>query len=104
MLYLLLAVSLFSAPASNDVPCAKLRPAVEELDDQFRVLQTKYTDGALSTSKYRKKLVRLRDKELKLYEQARNCSFEDMTTYNYWYRSRLKFPSIIQQALEQLDL
>lgn len=48
---------------------------------------------------YEAQLEELRKEEIQLFEDARQCDFGDnLTEYNYWHRSRLKFPGKIEIA------
>ncbi len=46
----------------------------------------------------------LRTWELQLFDDVRQCNFEqDLTRSYYWYKGRLKFPGRIQQEMEKLN-
>jgi hypothetical protein len=54
----------------------------------------------LAPALYWARLEALRTEELRLFEDAQQCDFGDnLTEYNYWHRSRLKFPGKIAVAL-----
>lgn len=58
----------------------------------------------MTPSAYLDSLKNLRAEETKLFESARACDFgDDQTSYNYWYRARLKFPSRLQQELDRIE-
>ncbi len=84
--------------------CGNLRQKDEKLTDRFNSFQAKYEAQTWDREKYLDKLLALREKELQLFEQVRNCEFEDKTEHNYWYRARLKFPSQIEMAIDRLQL
>ncbi len=59
----------------------------------------------LDTVAYATQLQALRQEEQSLFEQARQCDFgDDRLQYNYWHRSRLKFPSRLEQELTRLSV
>ena len=46
----------------------------------------------------------LRDQELAVHAEARLRTFADPAMSNYWHRSRLKFPTLVEQELSQNPL
>jgi septal ring factor EnvC (AmiA/AmiB activator) len=91
-------------PAGGTVqpPCDKLRPRAEQIDADYQNLRQRYREGELKGRKYERRLKKLRKKEEKIHRQVRACSFTDKGEHNYWYRGRLKFPSLIQQEIARL--
>ncbi len=83
-------------------PCKNLQQRDRALLASFEAVRAQYQGGGLSQEGYQFQLERLREKEEALFEDVQDCQIEDQTEYNYWYRSRMKFPSQIQQALERL--
>lgn len=82
--------------------CSQLQQRDNALTFSFESLRNQYLAGGLPREAYIFELRKLREKELKLFEDARQCEFKDQQKENYWKRSRLKFPSRIQQELERL--
>lgn len=104
MLCMVLLCCHLLLPAGGTVqpPCDKLRPRAEQIDADYQNLSRRYRKGKLEGRQYERRLKKLRKKEEKIHRQARACSFTDKGEYNYWYRGRLKFPSLIQQELDRL--
>lgn len=96
----LLLAALFLLCACS--PCKNLQQRDRALTASFEAVRAQYQGGGLSQEGYRFQLERLREKEETLFEDVKGCQIEDPLEYNYWYRSRMKFPSQIQQALERL--
>jgi len=84
-------------------PCKRLQQRDSALTASFEAIRAQYQGGGLSVEGYRFQLERLREKEEALFEDVKNCDIQDQQTYNYWHRSRMKFPSRIQQSLDMLD-
>jgi hypothetical protein len=49
---------------------------------------------------YIEKIKKVSKKEDDLFNEVNLYKFDDITEYNYWHRSRLKFPSNIKIELE----
>jgi hypothetical protein len=53
---------------------------------------------------YRAGLQQLRGEEEQIFNAVNDCDFgDDLRSYNYWYRGRLKFPGRIEQELQRLE-
>ena len=53
---------------------------------------------------YRARLQQMRSEEEQIFSEVRDCDFgDDLRSYNYWYRGRLKFPGKIEQELQRLE-
>ncbi len=100
---LLISLSLWSPTAAEEGPCDRLRAQAEQIDTAYRKLRQRFESGQLKPEKYAHRLNKLRKKERKIHQKARDCTFEDQETYNYWYRGRLKFPTLVQQELDRLE-
>ena len=83
-------------------PCKQLQQRDRALQASFDAVRAQYRGGGLSKEGYQFQLERLLEKEVALFEDVKACEIEDQQEYNYWYRSRMKFPSRIRQALESL--
>ncbi len=99
-LLLVLSVALLGAACGT---CSQLQQRDNALMFSFESLRKQYLAGGLPREAYIFELRKLREKELELFEDARQCEFKDPQKENYWNRSRLKFPSRIKQELERLD-
>ncbi len=98
------AVPPTSQPAATqaaDPTAAALREADRKLSADYAALKAKLAAGAIEPVHYLVVLKNLRQRELDLFQQARAHTFTDITEHNYWHRGRLKFPSPIEQELQQ---
>jgi len=98
----LISLSLLFSTFAEEPPCDRLRAKAEQIDQDYGELRRRFEAGRLGPRTYERRLNKLRRKERKIRRQARECPFEDKKAYNYWYRGRLKFPSLIQQELDRL--
>ena len=93
------------SPACNEPanPCIKsLFGRDERLIQQADSLFAK--GHAMPLQPYRAGLQKLRIEEEQIFSEVKNCDFgEDLRSYNYWHRGRLKFPSKIDQELQRLE-
>ena len=103
-LRLLLGVLLPLAAAATrpaypaDQTCDRIfRLRAESLDELLHSAQDARQRGVLPTSAYVPTVDWLFAQEQQLYIDARAHHFEDVTEATYWQRSRLKFPSSIDQ-------
>jgi hypothetical protein len=86
-----------------DAPCDRIyRLRAESLDNLLHSAQEAQQRGALPASAYRPAVDWLFAQEQELYNEARAYHFEDITEATYWQRSRLKFPSSIDQEHDAL--
>ncbi len=74
----------------------------EALMSKFQLVKSDWTEKRISKEQYLTTLKKLREEELRLFDDARQHSFKDQTEYNYWHRSRLKFPGQIEMELKQV--
>jgi hypothetical protein len=70
---------------------------------QLQESRAEYEEGELPREAYERKLGTLETAERSLFEEVRKHTFTDITEYNYWHRSRLKFPSAIESARSALQ-
>lgn len=86
--------------------CACSHPTAEQqliledqaLLDEFDQLQQKFRRGQLDAAHYREELLRLRRLELDLAARVRRSG----AASSYWFRTRLKYSSRIEEALNTL--
>lgn len=97
-LSLLIAATLYSCST-----CSQLQQRDQALNASFEVVQARYQSGGLTKEAYIGELRKLQHQEEELFEDVRNCDFKNEQQRNYWYRSRLKFPSRIATELERLE-
>ena len=98
---LLLPLLFFLAFACS--PCSGLQQRDRALEASFDAVKAQYLAGGLPREAYVHELRKLREKEEALFEAVRGCQFKDQQQYNYWYRSRMKFPSRIQTELDNME-
>lgn len=79
-----------------------LRERVEAIDDLFERAKAARDSGQLDTVAFVAILRWLRDQELAVHAEARLRTFADPAMSNYWHRSRLKFPTRVEQELSRL--
>jgi hypothetical protein len=97
-----------AAPAARsshaaDAPCDRIyRLRAESLDDLLHRAQDARQRGDLPASAYVPTVDWLFLEEQQLYDEARAHHFDDITEATYWQRSRLKFPSSIDQEHDAL--
>lgn len=99
----LLLILFIASLATSCGTCSQLQQRDNALMFSFESLRKQYLAGGLPQEAYIFELRKLREKESELFEDARKCEFKDPQKENYWKRSRLKFPSRIQQELERLE-
>lgn len=86
----------------------KATDCVTRLEDTYQDLMAQFHQAELTfalhrdSKTYYSQLKRLQKRQKRLYRSVRDCDVEDRQAYNRWYRSRLKFPSPIDQALTDL--
>lgn len=97
---LALAPGLLSAAAEASDESFRYR--AETIDALFARAGKLRTSGKLTADSYLAALDLLRAEELEIHRQAAAHSFKDITESNYWHRSRLKFPSSLEQELRRL--
>ncbi len=101
----LLTLSAASAlPAfAADQGCDRIfRLRAESLDELLHSAQDARQRGVLPASAYAPAVDWLFAQEQQLYADARAHDFQDITEATYWQRSRLKFPSSIDQEHDAL--
>jgi hypothetical protein len=100
---MLLPLSATRAAYPADAPCDRIyRLRAESLDNLLRSAQEAQQRGALPASAYRPAVDWLFAQEQELYSEARAHHFEDITEATYWQRSRLKFPTRLDQEHDAL--
>jgi hypothetical protein len=98
-----LATVSASSAYPGDSTCDRIfRLRAESLDDLLHSAQDARQRGALPISAYLPAVEWLFAQEQQLYTEARAHHFEDITEATYWQRSRLKFPSVIDQEHDVL--
>lgn len=80
-----------------------LRVRDERIFTRFYRLKREKEAGLIDADRYVAALKVLREDEMKLFEDAKNVRFNNMTEHEYWHRSRLKFPSSIIQELQLIE-
>jgi len=90
------------SPASVASRDAAFRTRDREILQSLQEARADYDEGRVPRATYEVQLGALEAEEARLLEEVRAHTFKDMTEYNYWYRSRLKFPSPIAQARRAL--
>lgn len=92
------------------VACKKtVNPCVKSLFERDERL-IRQTDSiivyrsAMPLRAYREALQQLRGEEEQIFSEVKNCEFgDDLRSYNYWHRGRLKFPGRIEQELQRIE-
>ncbi len=79
-----------------------LRGHVEAVDALAAAAKADRASRRLDARAYGVVLRRLREHELAVYAEARLRTFAQAIDQHYWYRSRLKFPSVTQQELDRM--
>ena len=107
-LYFFLGVLLLTAAARPAYPaeqaCDRIyRLRADSLDDLLHRAQDALRRDQLPASAYALTVDWLFAQEQELYTEARAHQFEDITEATFWQRSRLKFPSSIDQEHELLE-
>ena len=87
---------LASNPGLND---KTFREMDQLITSEHNQLKLDYVQMKISQQQYFEMLKELSNKEDDLFNEVKFHKFEDITEYNYWYRSRLKFPSKIKMEL-----
>lgn len=103
-LLLFAAVPAHAGHAANPGCDPIFRLRAESLDDLLRSAQNVWQQDALPASAYLSTVDWLFALEQRLYTEARAHHFEEITEVTYWQRSRLKFPSSIDQEQDALHL
>jgi hypothetical protein len=80
----------------------RLRIRAESLDELLRSARTALEEKKLNRPAYAAIVEWLSAMQGRLYDEARAHHFTDITEGTYWQRSRLKFPSIIDEAKAEL--
>jgi hypothetical protein len=103
-LKLLLSNQISRGPNEPAVPLADLdfRKRDRAVQAKYQKLNSQWTRKQISKQIYVASLKELREEELTLYSAARKHYFKDPAEYNYWYQSRLKFPSQIEMELKSI--
>jgi hypothetical protein len=87
----------------EDQGCDRIfRLRAESLDELLHSAQDARQHGALPASAYAPTVDWLFAEEQQLYADVRAHHFQDITEATYWQRSRLKFPSSIDQEHDAL--
>ena len=69
------------------------------ITSEHNQLKLDYAQMKISQQQYFEKLEELSKKEDHLFNEVKLHKFENITEHNYWYRSRLKFPSNIKMEI-----
>jgi hypothetical protein len=97
---LVLALAACNSGASGDC-VSHLRRLDDRIDAKTDSML--YHKDEMPPEVYRAAITALRQEELNLFEAVRDCDFEnDLSAFNYWYRSRLKVPSRLQMELQNM--
>lgn len=91
--------------SANEVTAAEraLRVRDERIFTRFNMLKREKEAGLINADRYIAALRALREDEMKLFEDAKNVRFNNMTEHEYWHRSRLKSLSLIIQELQMIE-
>jgi uncharacterized protein len=79
-----------------------LRERVEAIDDLFERAKAARDSGQFNAVAFGAVVRWLRDQELAVHAEAKLRTFADPAMSNYWHRSRLKFPTLVEQELSRL--
>ena len=69
---------------------------------EYNKLKADYIQMKITQNQYLAKLKNLSAKEDDLFNEVIGHKFDNITEYNYWHRSRLKFPGSIKTELENI--
>lgn len=94
-----LLMTILACAASSEDLIYRYRD--QSLTELFVSAKAARANNELSEDSFRALLQWLRNQEKKLFSEARSHKFRDITEHNYWLRSKLKFPSTIQQEIEK---
>lgn len=97
----LIVAALFAACSRPSE--SSFRERDNQLMAEYEKLHNDYQHGKVSREEYLRDLQELRERELQLFHDVKKHKFRDITEANYWYRGRLKFPSMIEQELRLLN-
>ncbi|MBN8682790.1 MAG: hypothetical protein J0L99_09055 [Chitinophagales bacterium] len=102
LIFSILLLGLMACTNNAPKDCAaQLRKRDDRIDAKTDSML--YHKDELPPEVYKAAIETLRQEELELFEAVRDCDFEnDLSSYNYWYRSRLKVPSRLQVELQQM--
>jgi hypothetical protein len=79
-----------------------LRERVEAIDDLFERAKAARDSGQFNAAAFGAIVRWLREHELAVHAEARLRTFADPAMSDYWHRSRLKFPTLVEQELSRL--
>jgi hypothetical protein len=79
-----------------------LRERVEAIDGLLARAKAARGSGQLDAAAFTAVVRWLRDEELVVHAEAQLRTFADPAMHNYWHRSRLKFPTLVEQELSRL--
>jgi hypothetical protein len=79
------------------------RRRAESLDQLVESAKAAVKAGKLPREAYAPLVEWLYEQQGKLYDEVRAHRFTDITEVTYWQRSRLKFPSVIDQERDALS-
>jgi uncharacterized protein len=89
-------------PSLGGLSDGALRERVEAIDDLFERAKAARASGQLNAAAFGAVVRWLREQELAVHAEAKLRTFADPATDHYWHRSRLKFPTLVEQELARL--
>lgn len=97
---LLLIAGFYYLVSTSGVSDKTFRELDQLITSDYNRLKVDFVQMKITREQYIDKLKSLSTKEDNLFNEVRSHKFEDITEYNYWHRSRLKFPSNIKIELD----
>ena len=95
-------INLKDTETSNDTMTPKKGISLKEehssIEREYHDLQRAYSNGNVSKEEYHITIGTLQQRELVVFEKARNYEWDDseITEYNYFFRGVMKFPTSLQ--------
>ncbi len=99
------AILSVTALGRGEAPCSderSYRIRAQSLDELLANAKASVSSGRIPQAGYPAIVEWLYEMQSRLYDEVRAHAFTDITEVTYWQRSRLKFPSAIDQEREAL--
>lgn len=89
----------------NKYTAQELRDRYDQIHREFEALKYEYASGKVSQANYVSALKSLAEHEVELFQDVKEHTFErdEMTEYNFWHRGIMKFPTTIEQEVNNLE-
>ena len=89
---------------NNEYTTQELNSRHTKILEEFRMLKNNHSDGTIKKEQYLQEVIKLREMELKLYDDVQNHKFneDEILESTGWYRGTMKFPSEIESELVDL--